>query len=314
MLRSAWHALRSQGDLGRSRHLFEGAARLAEMLGDMDALGEAAAGVGGLWLHEQRSPVARALARGWRQTALSAIDPQSARAVQLRVREAAESDYASGRHDSVLAAVADARRCGERRVLAEALHLAQHCLLGPEFTELRQSLGDDLLGVAAAIGDPFETSVGLMWRTTNLFLGGHPHADRALTQLRAALDGHPHFALSYVVSAIDVMIAIRAGDFDRAEQLAEISATLGHRAGDLDVVGWYGAHVSTIRFLQGRADELMPMLTELVSSPDLSEPNDAFLGVLAVAASTAGDRWQAASALRRLRRPDLSALRQHRPG
>ena len=150
-----------------------------------------------------------------------------------------------------------------------------------------------------------------MWRATNLLLAGHPHADRALVLLRAALAGHRHLAMSFVVSAVDVMFAIRAGTFERAERLAEESASLGRQAGDPDVLGWYGAHLVTIRFFQGRGEELLSMLQELVASPELSEPNDAFLGALATAASMAGDSWTARSALRRLCRPNLAALRHN---
>jgi len=239
------------------------------------------------------------------------VDPASLLAVRLRVREAAEHDYESGETKEVLAALPEARRCGDNAVVAEALHLTQHCLLGPESTELRVQFGEELLAVAAAADDPFEACRGLMWRATNLLLTGHPHADRALTLLRAALDEHRHLAMSYVVSSIDVMLAIRAGAFERAGQLAEESASLGRKTGDPDVLGWYGAHLVTIRFFQGTGEELLPMLLELVASPELSEPNDAFLGALATVASMAGDTWTATSALRRLCHPNLAALRHN---
>jgi len=239
------------------------------------------------------------------------VDPASPLAVRLRVREAAEHDYESGETKEVLAALPEARRCGNNAVIAEALHLTQHCLLGPESTELRVKFGEELLAVAAAADDPFEACRGLMWRATNLLLTGHPHADRALTLLRAALDEHRHLAMAYVVSSIDVMLAIRAGAFERAGQLAEESASLGRKAGDPDVLGWYGAHLVTIRFFQGTGEELLPMLQELVASPELSEPNDAFLGALATVASMVGDTWTATSALRRLCHPNLAALRHN---
>jgi tetratricopeptide (TPR) repeat protein len=291
--------------------LFDQAARLAEARGDDQALGEAALGASGFWLYEQRSPVAQARLSGWWQAAIDSIDPTSLLALRLRVRQAAEHDYESGETQAVLAALAEARGCGDRAVLAEALHLAQHCLLGPKFAELRLMLGDELMAAAAAADDPFEACRSLLWQATNRLLTGHPHADRALVRLRTALAEHQHLAMSYVVSAVDVMFAIRAGAFDRAEQLAVGSAELGRQAGDPDALGWYGAHLVTIRFFQGKGGELLPMLQELVASPELSEPNDAFLGALATAASMAGDSWTAASALRRLCRPNLAALRHN---
>lgn len=308
LLAAAEHALRTEGALQRARTLHEQAAHVAFDIGDIEALAEAVAGLSGFWLHEQRDTIAEARTKSWRRLALGELPPESSLAVRLRVRDSAEADYAEGRRDRVSDALEQARRCTDKRVLAEALHLTLHCLLGPEFAPIRTTLANELLEVAATIGDPLATSVGLMWRTTNLLLAGHPHANRSIVQLRAALDASPHLALRYVLAAIEVMLMIRAGDFDRAAELCDVAAELGDRAGDPDVTGWYAAHVSTIRFFQGRADELLPMMRKLVGSPELSEPNDAFLGVLAVAASTAGDRWEARGALRRLRRPGLSAL------
>ncbi|WP_344048428.1 hypothetical protein [Nocardioides panacihumi] len=159
--------------------------------------------------------------------------------------------------------------------------------------------------------DSFDERRGLLWRTTNLYLAGDPHADRAMNLLRGALDAEPHLAMAYALSAMEVMCAIRAGSLVRAEELAETSADLGRRAGDHDVLGWYGAHLTTIRFFQGRAAELLPILGDLIASPELSEPNDAFLGAMATAASMAGDTWAATTALSRLRRPSLRKLRHN---
>lgn len=303
-------ALRGVGDLQQSREAFEKAARLAASAGLAQQLGTAAVGLGGFWVHEVRDPVLQALVDDWRTAALEGIDASSMLAVRLRARIAAERDYETGEQDKVLSALDDARGCGDRLVLAEALHLAQHCLLGPGHVDVRLSLCRELLTAAGAESDSFEERRGLLWRTTNLYLAGDVHADRALNALRAALDAQPHLAMSYVLSAMDVMCAIREGSLERAVMLAEESAELGRKAGDLDVLGWYGAHVTTIRYYQGRAAELIPLLRDLVASPEMSEPNDAFLGALATAASMAGDTWSAASALRRLRRPSLDGL-QH---
>jgi len=105
LLEEAWQALRGQGDLARACSRFDHAARLAEAQGDVQALGEAALGAGGFWLYEQRSPVVRALVSGWRRRALAEVDPGSLLAVRLRVREAAERDYESGRTKAILAAL-----------------------------------------------------------------------------------------------------------------------------------------------------------------------------------------------------------------
>jgi tetratricopeptide (TPR) repeat protein len=311
LIAAGWRALRVEGSLGRSRDLFEHVAQETAVTPESTAFAEAVLGASGLWLHEQRSPVDQARIATWRQSALTAADPSSLLAARLRMRESAEADYAAGGTALVLAALDDVMRSGDGSAVVEGLHLTQHCLLGPEYGELRMALTSRLLSTAATTGDPFDISVSLLWRVTNLLLLADPHADRALSSFRAALQRHPHQAFAYVLSAIDVMMAIRAGDLQRAEALAEQSATQGREAGDPDFVGWYGAHLVTIRYFQGRGHELMPMLQELVASPDLSEPNDAFLGALATAASMTGDTWTAATALSRLRRPSLATLRHN---
>jgi hypothetical protein len=310
-LADGWHALRTDGALARARELFERVAQATASTPESPAFGEAVLGASGLWLHEQRSPVEQARLATWRAAAVAATDPSSLLALRLRMREAAEADYAVGDTARVLAALDDVTRFEDASAVAEALHLTLHCLLGPGDGELRMTLASRLLAAAATTRDPFDTSLGLMWRVTNLLLLGDPHADRALTSFRAAMAQHPNAALSFVLSAIDVMLAIRAGDLERAETVAERSAVLGREAGDPDALGWYGAHLVTIGYFRGRGNELTAMLQQLVASPELSEPNDAFLGALATGASMAGDTWTAASALSRLRRPSLATLRHN---
>ena len=258
LLADGWRALRVDGSLSRSRELFEEAARETAATPESTAFAEAVLGASGLWLHEQRSPVDQARITTWRRSALAAADPSTLLARRLQVRESAEADYAVGGIARVLAALDDVLRAGDTTAVVEALHLTQHCLLGPEFGELRMTLTRRLLAAAATTGDTFDISVSLLWRVTNLILLGDAHADRALSSFRAALQQHPHQALSYVLSAIDVMTAIRAGDLQRAEFLAERSASHGREAGDADVLGWYGAHLVTIRYFQGRGTSCYP--------------------------------------------------------
>jgi hypothetical protein len=70
-----------------------------------------------------------------------------------------------------------------------------------------------------------------------------------------------------VVSAIDVMLSIRAGQFGQAEKLAAACARSGAAAGDADHEWWSAAQLVTIRWYQGRRTELLPMLHDRVHSP-----------------------------------------------
>ncbi len=62
--------------------------------------------------------------------------------------------------------------------------------------------------------------MGLMWLVTDLFLAGAPQAERRLGEFRATLADHDHLAIGYILAAMDVMLAIRAGRLAAAEELA----------------------------------------------------------------------------------------------
>src|SRR5439155_277240 len=99
---------------------------------------------------------------------------------------------------------------------------------------------------------------------------GDPHAGRLLGELKDHLAQRDHLAVGFVASAIDVMLAIRAGRFADAEALAAVCASRGAAAGDADHAWWSAAQLVTIRWYQGRLTELLPMLDDRVHSPVLS--------------------------------------------
>ena len=150
--------------------------------------------------------------------------------------------------------------------------------------------------------------MGLLWQTADAYCAGDPHAGRLLGELKDHLGQRDHLAVGFVASAIDVMLAIRAGRFDEAEALAAVCASSGAAAGDVDHEWWSGAQLVTIRWYQGRLTELLPMLHDRVHSPVLSAVDNSAVAALAVAAALSGDRPRAASALAALCGSDLAAL------
>jgi hypothetical protein len=150
--------------------------------------------------------------------------------------------------------------------------------------------------------------MGLLWQSIDAYFEGDPHAGRLLGELRALLGQRPHPAVGFVVSAVDVMLAIRAGNLAAAESLIQVCADSGARAGDIDSEWWPGAQLVTIRWYQGRLPELLPMLTERVHSPALSAVDDSAVAALAVAAALSGDDRTAVSCLARLRGGGLASL------
>ncbi|MFB4302461.1 hypothetical protein [Actinomadura sp. NTSP31] len=294
-------ALAEEGDLRTSRMWFDAAYREAEHWGDGEAMARAALGLGGLWVHEHRTVADAATVRTRQRTALAAIDPGSPAAVRLRARLAAEADYLAGGHAAVLDLLAEARRTGDPVARADALSLTHHCVLGPGHGALRLELATELIGEASRTGRRGDLLMGLLWHAVDLFLVGDPHAERSLQELRALLAGRDHLAAGFVLGSLEVMLAIRHGRFEEAEELAAECARRGEHAGDAAATGWYAAQLGTIRWYQGRVAECLPALTELVGSPLISPMDNACYAGLAIAAAGAGDRRLAEGTLARLR-------------
>ena len=301
-------ALAESGDLRASRQSFERAYQLAELAGEPEAMALAVLGLAGLWVSERRTVTGVAMLETRLQHVLSLLGGNSSLALRIRARLAAEADYRSGTHAVIVSVLAEARAAEDPVALAEALSLAHHCLLGPGEVALRRELAAELVRVSFRTERRSDRLIGLLWQTADGYAAGDLHAGRLLGELRDELRERDHAAVGFVVSAIDVMLAIRAGRLDEAEALAGICAASGAAAGDIDAEWWPGAQLVTIRWYQGRLPELLPMLNDRVHSPALSAVDNSTVVALAVAAAQHGDRPTAASSLAALRGSGLTSL------
>ncbi len=301
-------ALNVDGDLQASRQSFERAYQLAEQAGDIEAMAAAVLGLAGLWVSERRTVTGSVMLEARLQHVLSLLDGHSSLALRIRARLAGEADYLRGEHARILDVLAEIRAAADPVALAEALSLAHHCLLGPGHVALRRELAVELIRESFRTGRRSDRMMGLLWQTVDSFSAGDPHAGRFLAELQEDLGQRDHPAVSFVVRAIEVMLAIRAGHLDEAELLANICATSGAAAGDIDREWWPGAQLVTIRWYQGRLAELAPMLRDRVRSPALSAVDNSAVAALAVAAAQHGDRLTAASCLATLCGSDLARL------
>jgi hypothetical protein len=307
-LEAGAHARDEDGDLRASRQSFEQAYQLAEQAGDGPAMARAVLGLAGLWVSERRTVTGAVLLEAQLEHVLSRLDPRSSLALRIRTRLAGEADYRRGGHEAILAALDAARAAADPELLAEALSLAHHCLLGPEHVRRRRELAVELIKAGFRTGRRSDLLMGLLWQTVDSYAEGDPHARRHLGELRDQLGQQNHLAVAFVVSAIDVMLAIRAGQFDEAESLACVCAESGAAAGDIDHDWWTGAQLVTVRWYQGRLAELLPVLRDRVNSPDLSAVDNSAVAALAVAAALGGDLPTAASSLGTLAGGDLTRL------
>jgi len=302
------HARDVDGDLRACRQSFERAYQLAERAGDVRAMALAALGLAGLWVSERRTVTGAVLLEARLEHVLSLLDPQSSLALRIRTRLAGEADYRQGTHEAILAALDAARAAEDPEPLAEALSLAHHCLLDPDHVDRRRELAVELIKASFRTQRRSDLLMGLLWQTVDSYSAGDPHAGRHLGELRDQLEQQNHLAVAFVASAIDVMLAIRAGQLDDAESLAQICAASGAAAGDIDHDWWFGAQLVTIRWYQGRLAELLPILRDQVHSPDLSAVDNSSVAALAVAAALGGDLRTAASSLSTLCGSDLARL------
>jgi hypothetical protein len=291
--------LHTNGDLHASRRNFERAYQLAVAASDVHAMALAALGLAGLWVSERRTVSGAAQLEARLQHVLPLLNGHTPLALLVRTRLAAEADYCRGEHKEIMAVLAEIRAGPDPDpvLLAEALSLAHHCLLGPDHVRLRRELAAELIKTSFRTQRRGDLLMGLLWRTVDSFADGDPHAERLLRELRDHLAERDHLAIGFVVSAIDVMLAIRAGRFEEAEALVASCAKSGAAAGDIDNEWWPGAQLVTVRWYQGRLTELLPMLQARAHSPVLSSVDDSSVAALAVAAALSGERPMAASSL-----------------
>jgi hypothetical protein len=306
LLAGGSRATLDRGDLRAGRERYEAAYRLAERDDDTVGMATAALGLGGIWVQEHRTAAASVQLEARLRHALSLLDQDDPLAHRIRVRLAAEDNYQHGDHAAILAELSAARTSADPVAWAEALSLAHDCLMGPDHGALRRDLATELIAASYTTGRRSDLLLGVLWQTADLLLDGDPHTGRRLGELRQLLAEKDHLAIGYVVSSIDVMLAIRTGRLAEAEDLSRRCLQRGLAVGDIDAAGWHGAQLVAIRWYQGRLAELRPALAEMADSPTLSESDNAFRAAVALTAALAGDRRQAASALAALGDGDLS--------
>ncbi|WP_328475154.1 AAA family ATPase [Actinoplanes sp. NBC_00393] len=299
------------GRLTEARQVFERAAGQAEAEDDPSALARAALGLGGVWVNEHRTRTDWERVAGLQRRALQRLPADhGVLRGRLAARLAAERVYRGGPLGPVLTAVEQARGLGDGPALAEALSLYHHALLTPEHTHARLPVADELITVAASSGEGMLTLVGLCWRTVDLFHLGDAEAVRSLAELRARTEVLGCRSVRYVAEAMEVMLLIRAGRLDEAEAAALACFQLGTEVGDADALGYLGAHLLTIRWLQGRDAELLETIAQIADSPTLNPAEFGFQATMAGIAARHGSPDRARAILRRVTRPGLAALPQ----
>jgi hypothetical protein len=307
-LLTAAETARRAGRLADARASYFQAAEAAERAHDDPAFIAAALGVGGIWVDEHRDAVSRARAEAlWRRAETLAPIGSIERA-RLSARVAAEAVYRDAPADPVLSAVESVRALGDDIASAEALSLLHHVQLGPRYAETRLAIAEEIVRLAARGGDDLLISMGLCWRTVDLFLVGNPRAEQSLTELRERLDSNRCDAIAFVCDLLSAMLLARRGRLDMAEVTASAALTCGTAVGDADAAGYYGGMLAALRWWQGRAHEIVDVVRTISTSPRLGINDHVYVAADAVLSVSVGDVESAEEAIARARSVGLEEL------
>jgi hypothetical protein len=104
------------------------------------------------------------------------------------------------------------------------------------------------------------------------------------------------------------MRTFRRGELDRAEAMAGEALRLGDAAGDADAVAYYGAHMLTVRWAQGRLGELRDTVRDVIESSTLRRRDVIYPALLAYAHALRGEHAEARAVLDGLLAGGLDAI------
>jgi tetratricopeptide (TPR) repeat protein len=302
-------AVLASGRLAEARQLFGEAAAAADAEGDGLAFADAALGCAGIWLNEHRSMAEADHVVGLQRRALARLaSAEHSRRLRLEARLAAEEAYRNGTDAPVAELVERSRQVDDPEARAEILSLAHHLLLAPRHAHRRLPIAEEVISAAAEADAAVLALIGQCWRTVDLFLLGDPFAERMHFALRRRADALGMEAIGYVADAIDVMRLIRAGRLGEAESAAERCFSRGAAVGDIDALGFYGAQLVVIRWLQGRASEVLSAVEEFASSPTLAACEFGYVAAVASVAVACGHTERARAALDRLTAGGLASI------
>jgi DNA-binding SARP family transcriptional activator/tetratricopeptide (TPR) repeat protein len=179
-------------------------------------------------------------------------------------------------------AVDMARRTGDDAALVDAIRLSSEAIAMPQTLPLRLRWNREACALADTLGDP----TARLHANDYLYLAGLEAGDpetmripRMILHAEAERIGQPIYR--WIIEYHDALDWLLAGDLDAAERAMTDALTLGAEAGyPEDAVTIYGPQLMTLRWMQGRYHDMLPLIEQAASdSPDL----EIFRAALAVA-------------------------------
>jgi hypothetical protein len=168
-------------------------------------------------------------------------------------------------------AVEIARRTGDDAALVDAIRLSHESITMPNTLELRRSWNAEACELADRLGDPIARLHANDWRFSSALEAGDIATAKtacAIFESESERIGQPlnRWQIAYHRACRHTL----EGDLDIAEQLATDALTLGTAAGyPDDAFTIYGGQLFTLRWMQGRLNEVLPVVKQAVSDNPL---------------------------------------------
>lgn len=278
-------AKRDAGDPSHRETLLE-AARAADSVDAVDVLVRAVLANSRGWASiigaidvERTEMIDRALDRIG-----EADSPERARLLALRCAEHLYDTRFEERLAMADEAVAVARRTGDERALVNALFYPSEAIGAPQTVPARIERTDEACRLADELDDTLGRFHSYNYRMLVALEAGDGDAVRSLAATCEALSerlGQP--TLLWNAAFHRTWLATLDGDLVLAEQRAEQALGLAAGRNELDAILIYGAQVMSIRWMQGRFGEVVPLIEQA------AEDNPAVPGFRAALALAVSD-------------------------
>ena len=222
--------------------------------------------------------------------ALSALPDGDSLARALAVARLANSTYFTATREEVASLAREAldmaRRLGDPDTLVKVLGAAHFALSAPETVDERVALVNELLALATARGDRVGIEEAHFYRRYDLAeLGDIDGAQRDIETCLALAKESRDQGATWSASVCLAMRPLLEGRFDEAERLMQQALALGQQLQSEAPVLLFGAQLVDVRHLQGRLQEVEP----LVRAQSEQYPNAiAYRSVLAFCHSETG--------------------------
>jgi DNA-binding SARP family transcriptional activator len=203
-------------------------------------------------------------------------------------------------------AVTIARQVDDDRTLAAVLNSRYWALYAPDSIEERLAIADELVAIATRLQDPELELQGEQCRLHAAIEGGDVGQVRRAATRRAFLVSEVRQPLYlWGVAAFDAQIAATQGSLDEADELARAAFELYRDVDFATALAVYVAQLQQIRWLQGRMEELIPVLSDIAAA-DPERPT--WHSALAWAYAESGALDRASDALDELAGNGLTAV------